>query len=140
MAKLKPLGKIAIAAASIIFVSIIASLLFPLIAPEEETAVTTEQKLHVILVGRGFDSNTLYLQEILTEIEQSEEYGKRFTLSVIDTALEPEKAEALGMKEEELPCYVIGTEKHCVAYGKQWFELKIREQSDILRMSKTEGE
>ncbi len=135
MAKLTPLAKGLIAVIVIAIIAFIA-LQFLSMQPNNQTQGTSSQKLNVILVGKSFDSNTLYIQQTLSELLEDPKIGPLFKLTVIDADLEPQKVEALGFKQKELPCYLIGTEKHCELYSKQWFELKIKEQSDILKMSK----
>ncbi|GEM_PF-3370857 len=138
MARLTPLGKAVIAIIALVVVAFIASNFLFLFKPQEEPGEST-QELNVILVGKSFDENTNYLQSLFLELLEDRELGELFRLTVIDAELEPGKVEALGMNAEELPCYVIGTEKKCEIYTRQWYELKIREQSDILQMTKKTG-
>ncbi|MEM0360552.1 MAG: hypothetical protein QXK06_04425 [Candidatus Diapherotrites archaeon] len=123
MVKLTLAGKIVILAISLLllYFFVLPSILN--IIPNDNVKRTREIKVVAFL--KTFDSDSAKLQEILRKIGEDENLSKIAKITIVNVEAEPGKMGQNNISEEEVPCFILGSEKFTGFYSLEWFKQRI---------------
>jgi len=125
MVSLTPAGKVAAAiiALLVFFFFVLPVIPNPFAGPEIERT----REIKVVAFLKSFDAESAKLQQSLWELSQDENIARLVNISVINIEAEPGKMEQNNVNQEEVPCFIVGTEKIQGWHSADWFKEKVLE-------------
>lgn len=94
-----------------------------------------EKTVKIFAFVKTMDESSAELSKTLEALKKDPEISDIFSYELIVVDVEKEKAKRFAVSEEEVPCFIIGTEKVVGTRDEEWFKEKIIEvakQSGII--------
>lgn len=89
--------------------------------------VSGKKTVKIFAFVKTMDESSVELSRTLEVLKKDPEISDIFSYELIVVDVEKEKAKRFAVSEEEVPCFIIGTEKVIGTRNEEWFKKKIIE-------------